>query len=482
MSGVNHPSGDSLSGHKGISMVDTKEFLPLNSGSATLQICWLIQKTIDEINHTTDQPPFHPVTNASVSKMLSAPDCVDIDLPNTDEAKTSTMNSIKSSENLRHLVSPTHHLEQQQLQAQRQQMIQQVNEQLQQQSEGGNNHASTQTPVNNDVNSATQPSRPLQHQRNQHQPQQNDVDNNNAGVNNNYTAWTIGSTEALLKSMLAQQNHSAPPQFPALNGSVILAKLGAPSSPLLPLSPLPPSTSALTLGELSQNVGGGNFGHAPVSAVMNGGNALAKKEGEETPIRDFCTPPPQPLPSNGVSDITTPNTNPNSAPTSCTSQTSTQTAATMESIIAGYQYDKVLQQQYHIRLLSTPVPAVESLLSSACESLNFDIAEMWLRTGPKTHQLTNSHVRPTALDESVRKQVVDVYYGERSAERTHRLSPALCKRAKEAGDLVWVTAHTVHGAQALKCSISDVRTAVAVPVCHGGSGVNVTIIYFSIRR
>ena len=107
---------------------------------------------------------------------------------------------------------------------------------------------------------------------------------------------------------------------------------------------------------------------------------------------------------------------------------------------------------------------------------------MWLRTGPKTHQLTNSHVRPTALDESVRKQLVDVYYGDRSAERTHRLSPALCKRAKEAGDVVWVTAHTVHGAEALKCSISDVRTAVAVPVCHGGSGLNVTIIYFSIRR
>ena len=107
---------------------------------------------------------------------------------------------------------------------------------------------------------------------------------------------------------------------------------------------------------------------------------------------------------------------------------------------------------------------------------------------------------------------MDVYYGERSAERTHRLSPALCKRAKEAGDVsfciyvifsierwkrkmflqstnclirlykvVWVAAHTAHGAEALKCSISDVRTAVAVPVCHG-CGVNITIIYFSIRR
>ena len=48
--------------------------------------------------------------------------------------------------------------------------------------------------------------------------------------------------------------------------------------------------------------------------------------------------------------------------------------------------------------------------------------------------------------------------------------------------MVWVTAQTRHGAEALKCSISDVRTAVAVPVCHTGAAVNVTIIYFSIRR
>ena len=180
------------------------------------------------------------------------------------------------------------------------------------------------------------------------------------------------------------------------------------------------------------------------------------------PPRNFYTPPP-----------------PYSTPEQITPTT---TAQANQAAVVGHQYDKSLQELYHTRLLSTPAPAVESLLSSSCESLNFDIAEMWLRTGPKTHQLTNSHVRATALDESVRKQLVDVYYGERSAERTHRLSPALCKRAKEAGDVVWVTAHTAHGAEALKCSISDVRTAVAVPVCHGGSGTNVTIIYFSIRR
>jgi hypothetical protein len=75
-----------------------------------------------------------------------------------------------------------------------------------------------------------------------------------------------------------------------------------------------------------------------------------------------------------------------------------------------------------------------------------------------------------------------VYYGEKSSERTHRLSPALCKKAKEAGDVVWVTAHSRSGAEALRCSISNVRTAVAVPVCHETSNTNITIIFFSIRR
>jgi hypothetical protein len=77
---------------------------------------------------------------------------------------------------------------------------------------------------------------------------------------------------------------------------------------------------------------------------------------------------------------------------------------------------------------------------------------------------------------------VEVYYGDKSNERTHRLSPALCKRAKDANDVVWVTAHTPHGAEALRMSISNVRTAVAVPVCHEASNTNITIIFFSIRR
>lgn len=137
---------------------------------------------------------------------------------------------------------------------------------------------------------------------------------------------------------------------------------------------------------------------------------------------------------------------------------------------------------YQDRLFRQPAAAVEAVLAAGCEVMGFEIAEMWLRTGPKTHQLTNSHLRPTALEDSVRDELVDVYYGEQSSERTHRLSPALCKRAKEANDVVWVTAHTQHGAEALSCSISNVRTAVAIPVCHEASNTNITVIFFSIRK
>lgn len=140
------------------------------------------------------------------------------------------------------------------------------------------------------------------------------------------------------------------------------------------------------------------------------------------------------------------------------------------------------QSLYQDRLFRQPSASVESVLAASCEVMGFDIAEMWLRTGPKTHQLTNSHLRPTALEDSVRRDLVDVYYGEKSSERTHRLSPALCKRAKEASDVVWVTANNPHGAEALRCSISNVRTAVAIPVCHEASNTNITIIFFSIRR
>mmetsp|Transcript_15397 Transcript_15397/g.34971 ORF Transcript_15397/g.34971 Transcript_15397/m.34971 type:complete len:598 (-) Transcript_15397:320-2113(-) len=136
---------------------------------------------------------------------------------------------------------------------------------------------------------------------------------------------------------------------------------------------------------------------------------------------------------------------------------------------------------YHDKLFHQSSSAVEAVLSATCEVMGFDIAEMWLRTGHKTHQLTNSHLRPTALQDSVRQALVDVYYGEDSNNRTHRLSPALCKRAKDANDVVWVSMSTPNGAEALRVSISNVGTAVAVPVCHEPSNTNITIIYFAIR-
>lgn len=119
--------------------------------------------------------------------------------------------------------------------------------------------------------------------------------------------------------------------------------------------------------------------------------------------------------------------------------------------------------------------STEAVLAAACSVAGFDIAEVWFRTGPKTHQLTHSHVRPTALEDSVRTQVTAVYYG---AERwTHKLSPALCKRAKEVGDVVWMA-----GAELRSSSLNAVGTAVAVPMCHAGTLTNMTVIFFSMRR
>lgn len=149
------------------------------------------------------------------------------------------------------------------------------------------------------------------------------------------------------------------------------------------------------------------------------------------------------------------------------------------TLLSALNSQKSLSEE---KIFHQPSSSVEAVLSAGCDVMNFDIAEVWLRTGPKTHQLTNSHLRPTALEDSIRNDLVDVYYGEKSCERTHRLSPALCKRAKEASDVVWVTEHTPHGAEALRCSISNVRTAVAIPVCHHTSNTNFTVIFFSVRR
>jgi hypothetical protein len=171
-----------------------------------------------------------------------------------------------------------------------------------------------------------------------------------------------------------------------------------------------------------------------------------------------------------------------SASASAKAKTASSTNAIQAAIAQSASIIRSGRSLYHDKLFHQSSSSVEGVLAATCDVMGFDIAEMWLRTGLKTHQLTNSHLRPTALQDSVRQDLVEVYYGEKSNERTHRLSPALCKKAKDANDVVWVTAHTQNGAEALRMSISNVRTAVAVPVCHEASNTNVTIIYFSIRR
>mmetsp|Transcript_16408 Transcript_16408/g.35467 ORF Transcript_16408/g.35467 Transcript_16408/m.35467 type:complete len:803 (-) Transcript_16408:228-2636(-) len=392
--------------------------------------------------------------------MMSAPDRVDVDIPNTQEAK---MVSVKSTENLRHLVpsdQQEHHSQYQSTGI------------TETPSSPHSHNSSKSMPV-----SITQMPMMSATSQSLHQQLQQPLKQQSAQQRQQsfpeYTAWTIGSTETLKTSQANNSNSHLPPtDLTSPYKSAMLARFSQPSPDLTDnsslqslatisssVTPPPPPVVQSTLGGLSQNMS-----IDPSMPMGQGGHQQQLQQQQQQQLqqqRSLSMPP-----------VTQQNFQPLSRANSLTSNNQNQHA----------QYNKPLQQLYQTRLLSSPIPAVESLLSSSCEALNFDIAEMWLRTGLKTHQLTNSHVRPTALDESVRKQLVDVYYGERSAERTHRLSPALCKRAKEAGDVVWVTAHTLHGAEALKCSISDVRTAVAVPVCHGGSGVNVTIIYFSIRR
>jgi hypothetical protein len=123
-------------------------------------------------------------------------------------------------------------------------------------------------------------------------------------------------------------------------------------------------------------------------------------------------------------------------------------------------------------------PGVDNLLLKVCTYLNFDIAEVWLHEGNNYH-LINSHVRPVGLNESMCNQLLEVYHGEGSCERTHRLSLSMCKWAKKTGKILWIIEHqTPRLAQALKYSISGVQLAVAVPVYH--EGVYATIIYFSM--
>ena len=88
----------------------------------------------------------------------------------------------------------------------------------------------------------------------------------------------------------------------------------------------------------------------------------------------------------------------------------------------------------------------------------------------------NSHLRLTALEDSVRQELVEVCYGDKSNEQTRRLSLALCKRAKDVSDVVWVSASTPNRAEVLLMLILNVRTAITVPIWHKVFNTNVTTI------
>ncbi len=129
-----------------------------------------------------------------------------------------------------------------------------------------------------------------------------------------------------------------------------------------------------------------------------------------------------------------------------------------------------------------PSEPLESVLAAACDAIGFDIVELWLRTGHKSHQLIHSHLRYSSLDDTTRSALVNVYYGDDAHSRTHKLSPALCKKTREHNGVFWVSSETFFGAQALAISLSNVKSAVAVPVFHEESQTNMTIIYFSMKK
>lgn len=124
-------------------------------------------------------------------------------------------------------------------------------------------------------------------------------------------------------------------------------------------------------------------------------------------------------------------------------------------------------------------PTVESLLSKVCNSLNFDIAEVWLHKG-QSYDLTHSHIRPKSIGDSVYSQLEDIYHGKEESTKKfkHELSSSMCKWAKKTGKILWITTQTPRLSQALKYSISGVQMGVAVPVRCGG--ITATIIYFSM--
>lgn len=141
---------------------------------------------------------------------------------------------------------------------------------------------------------------------------------------------------------------------------------------------------------------------------------------------------------------------------------------------------KVLEERSGAEIVDAVFASMESLLMKVCETLHFDIAEMWLRVGPTKHKLICYHVS-NALDDAVKKKTIDVYCGEDSLKIKHRLSSAMCKWTRENQEMLKLTTQTSSGKQALHNSlISGIKLAAAVPVSH--EGINMTILYYGANN
>lgn len=132
----------------------------------------------------------------------------------------------------------------------------------------------------------------------------------------------------------------------------------------------------------------------------------------------------------------------------------------------------VLEERSGAEIADAVFASIESLLMKVCETLHFDIAEMWLRVGPTKHKLICYHVS-NGLDGAVKEETISVYRG---GLMKHRLSSAMLKWTKENQEMLKLTTQTSSGKQVLHNSlISGIKLAVAVPVSH--EGINVTILF-----
>ena len=120
------------------------------------------------------------------------------------------------------------------------------------------------------------------------------------------------------------------------------------------------------------------------------------------------------------------------------------------------------------------------LLTMVCNTLDFDLAEVWLKVDESKHRLLRYHASDL-LDVKVREQVKNVYEGEAAQNTKHRLSAALCKLTKETNDVFEVTNQSSSGAEALATSlVSGISVALAVPFSLEGN--NLTILTFCVNK